>query len=54
MLVAFREEEGQPTAVLPSKRVRGCTLDELEKGVMCRVEWSDRKVYQVEVLATGL
>lgn len=53
VLVSFLEEEGNPTAILPAKRVI-CDNDDLKEGVTCSVEWTDKKFYPAKVLATGM
>lgn len=51
-LVRFVEEEGQPTAVVPAKRLDMAVKD-IQAGEFCKVEWSDKKMYMIEVLSTG-
>ena len=44
-MVSFVEEDGHPTAVVPMKCVKPPAIGELEKGGMCKVEWSDGNVH---------
>ena len=53
VLVSFVEEDAQPTAIIPVKRVRDCEVRDLQEGVMCQIEWSDKKRYPTRVLALG-
>ena len=53
VLVAFTEEDDQPTAIVPLKRVKERAETELKEGVKCRIEWSDRKLYWTSVIALG-
>ena len=43
VLVSFVEEDTQPTAIIPVKRVKDCEVRDLHQGVMCQIEWSDKK-----------
>ena len=52
-LVSFIEEDGHPTAILPAKRAKNVTICDLKEGVVCQVEWSDKKLYSSRVLAIG-
>ena len=52
-LVMFLEEEGQPTCVIPVKRVIDYTAEDLKAGVDCKVKWSDQKIYSTHVVAVG-
>ena len=54
ILVSFIEEDGEPTAIVPLKRINDCPLEELQEGVVCEVEWSNKKTYPARVLATGM
>ena len=53
ILVSFIEEDGHPTAILPAKRAKNVTICDLKEGVVCQVEWSDKKLYSSRVLAIG-
>ena len=53
ILVSFIEEDGHPTAILPVKRVKDVAACDLEEGIVCKVEWSDKKLYSSQVLAIG-
>ena len=53
VLVMFLEEEGQPTAIVPVKRVVDHTAEDLREGVDCSVKWSDHKIYSTRVVAVG-
>ena len=52
-LVAFTEEDDEPTAIVPVKRVKEPAETELKEGVKCRIEWSDRKMYWTNIIALG-
>ena len=52
-LVMFFEEEGQPTCVIPVKRIVDCRAKDLKAGVECKVKWSDQKMYSTRVVAVG-
>ena len=45
--VMFLEEEGQPTSVIPVKRVIDYTAKDLKAGVVCEVKWSDQNTQHV-------
>ena len=50
-LVAFVEEEHQPTSVVPLKRVQDG--QDLKKGDTCNVQWTDKQVYLARIVAIG-
>ena len=53
VLVSFFEENDQPTAIIHIKRVKDTAVKDIKEGVVCKVEWSDRKIYSTRVLACG-
>ena len=52
----FTEENGEPTAVVPLKRVKVCDggdCEALKENMMCQVEWSNKRTYPARAVAIG-
>ena len=54
VLVSFTEEEGQPTAIVPMRRIKDHGTGELREDLVCQVEWSNKKSYPARIVALGM
>ena len=51
--VAFLEEDDHPTCIVPVKRFKNYAVQDLKKGEIYSVEWTDKQVYPAEVIDMG-